>query len=270
MSTIVVKFGGASIKSPAGFRRIAEIIAGKKQVFNQVLVVLSAMGSTTSNLLLLAKKIHPNPPKREADMLLSAGERISAALLAMALKRNGLDAMSFTGSQAGIITCSRHTDARIIDVKPYRLLPPLREGKIVIVAGFQGTTLDDRITTLGRGGSDTTAVAIAGALGALQVDFYKDVPGIFSQDPKKDPTATHYKQLTYREAKLIVQKGAQILHDRCLDLAETMQMPLRVLSYEPAPSKGELSTWIRGEEDSISAPGFEKLSGDRKEGLASV
>jgi aspartate kinase len=231
--TIVLKFGGASVASTEQFSRIAEIILNKS-IHYRVVVVVSAMGDTTDQLLSLAKQVHPKPPPREQDMLVSVGERISVSLLAMALHLKDKEAISFTGSQSGIITSSKHSDAQIIDVKPYRLLKALDEGKIVIVAGFQGVSKEGEITTLGRGGSDTTAVALGIALGATNVEFYKDVEGIYSEDPKKDPKAVLFPFLSFEEAIEIVERGAKVLHPRCIRLAAKNGLPLKVLSfYDP-------------------------------------
>jgi aspartate kinase len=231
--TIILKFGGASVASTEQFSKIAEIILNKSLNY-RVVVVVSAMGDTTDQLLSLAKRVHPNPPPREQDMLVSAGERISVALLAMALNLKDKEAISFTGSQSGIITCTKHSDAQIIDVKPHRILKALDEGKIVIVAGFQGVSKEGEITTLGRGGSDTTAVALGVALRATIVEFYKDVEGIYSEDPKKNPKAILFPFLTFEEAVEIVEQGAKVLHPRCIYLAAKNGLPLKVLSfYDP-------------------------------------
>lgn len=224
-----MKFGGASVASPEQFEQIARIIAAKPE---RLVIVVSAMGDTTDLLLDLARKVHPEPPGREQDMLISVGERISIALLAMALSRQGREAISFTGSQSGILTTHEHTNARIIAVRPHRLLKALDEGKIVIVAGFQGVSIDGEITTLGRGGSDTTAVALGVALNAVKVEFYKDVPGVFSEDPKKNDQAVHYPFLTYEQALAITKKGAQVLHPRCIELAKKNALLLHVLSFQ--------------------------------------
>jgi aspartate kinase len=170
-------------------------------------------------------------------MLLSVGERISMTLLAMCLAKKGREAISFTGSQSGIITCNQHSEAKIIDVTPFRLIKSLEQNKIVIVAGFQGVSRLKEITTLGRGGSDTTAVALSVALGAEKVEFYKDVPGLFSEDPKKNPDASLFSHLNYDEALDIVSKGAKILHKRCLELAKANQIPLHVLSFKESFSQ---------------------------------
>ncbi|APJ04661.1 aspartate kinase [Silvanigrella aquatica] len=229
---IVLKFGGASVSSPEAFSSIADIILHRKKMYKKVIVVVSAMGDTTDELISLAHKVNPNPPRRELDMLLSVGERISIALLAMALAAKGTEALSFTGSQSGIITTNDHANAKIVNVKPHRLLPHLENEKIVIVAGFQGMSLEGEITTLGRGGSDTTAVALAIALKAEKVEFFKDVFGIYEQDPKKNVQARLFETLSYQEAYDIMNKGAQVLHNRCVRLAEKNSLPLRVLSFE--------------------------------------
>jgi aspartate kinase len=232
--SIVLKFGGASVANPENFLCISDIILKRAQIFENVVVVVSAMGNTTNELIDLAKKIHPNPPEREQDMLISVGERISISLLAMALELKGKKAISFTGSQSGIITCNKHTDAKIIDVKPSRILASLDLGHVVIVAGFQGVSKNKEITTLGRGGSDTSAVALAIGIGADIVEFYKDVKGIYSMDPKKNNSALFIQKMTHDEALKICQKGSKILSLRCVDLAKKNGCLLRVLSYKEA------------------------------------
>lgn len=225
-----MKFGGAAVSSTEQFTRIADIILNRSQNA-RVVVVVSAMGDTTDQLLALARKIHPEPPLREQDMLVSVGERISIALLAMALHLKDQEAISFTGSQSGIITSCLHSDARIVDVKPHRLKSHLDEGKVVIVAGFQGVSRQGEITTLGRGGSDTTAVALGVALGAKVVEFYKDVPGVCVEDPKKNPYAKVYDRLSYQDAVDIMENGAKVLHARCVRLAEKNGLSLHVRSF---------------------------------------
>jgi aspartate kinase len=230
---IIMKFGGASLVDPAQFHQIAEIIAQKKHHYDQIGIVVSAMGNTTDQLLALAHQIHPSPPKRELDMLISTGERVSMALLAMALSLKGIEALSFTGSQSGIITSSHHSNANILDVRPFRLIPHLEQGKVVIVAGFQGVSRKGEITTLGRGGSDTTAVGLAIALRAEKVEFYKDVEGFYSEDPKKNPEAVLFSRISYSDALDLVQRqNARILHPRALFLAQKNRVPLHVLSFK--------------------------------------
>ncbi|MBI3508386.1 MAG: aspartate kinase [Chlamydiia bacterium] len=239
-----MKFGGASVATPECFSQIAALIAVRLQEHKQVAVVVSAMADTTDRLLDLAHQIHPNPPKRELDMLVSVGERISIALLAMALSLQGIEAISFTGSQSGIITCENHADAKIVAVRPHRLLPVLEKGQVVIVAGFQGVSRKGEITTLGRGGSDTTAVALAVALGASLVEFYKDVSGIFTADPKKDPSAQLLSELSFADAlDLIVQTGAKILHPRSIALAAKNGIALSIYSFLHPQEGGTKIGW---------------------------
>lgn len=241
MQRLVLKFGGAAVASPEKFSTIAELIVARSIEAAQIIVVVSAMGDTTDELLALARTVHPSPPKREQDMLISVGERISMALLAMALDLKGKQAVSLTGSQAGIITTADHSEAKIVDVRPHRVVRALEQGKVAIVAGFQGVSQDGEITTLGRGGSDTTAVALAIALKAERVEFYKDVPGIFNDDPKKNRGAYLFHQLGYAEALKITQQGG-VLQSRCVDLAAKNELPLQVLPFvNPDANQG---TWI--------------------------
>lgn len=226
-----MKFGGASVATPQHFSHIADLILEMKQKKHRLVVVVSAMGDTTDQLIDLAKQVHPDPPRREYDMLVSVGERISVSLLAMALARKNHEAVSFTGSQSGIITTHDHSEASIVTVKPFRILKCLDQGKVVIVAGFQGVSTAGEITTLGRGGSDTTAVALGVAMNAERVEFFKDVPGIFEDDPKAKPDGRHFPELTYDEALHIVKKGSGVLHARCIDLAKKNNMPLLVRSF---------------------------------------
>ncbi len=250
MRTLVLKFGGAAVADVGRFKAIADIIEMRKRVYSRIAVVVSAMGTTTDDLLRLAKQVHSNPPRRELDMLISTGERISIALLAMALDLKGMSAISFTGSQSGIITTSEHADAKIVEMRPWRLQPHLEEEKIVIVAGFQGVSRKGEITTLGRGGSDTTAVAIAVALQAEKVEFYKDVSGIYSADPKMEKTATLFRSLSYDETLQMTQNGAKVLHPRSVMLAKKNKMPMHILSFHEAKEVEHheeiehLGTWI--------------------------
>lgn len=216
------------------FFEVAALIQGRLKNYSHIVVVVSAMGTTTDELMAMAEKIHPNPPKREQDMLVSVGERVSMALLAMALDRKGIQAISFTGSQSGIITTNEHSDARILEVRPDRIRKALSEQKVVIVAGFQGVSLEKEITTLGRGGSDTSAVALAMALNALKVEFYKDVPGIGENNPKTHPETKILSQLSYAEALSIVGRGAEVLHHRCLEFAQKHNITLEIRPfYDP-------------------------------------
>jgi len=239
-----MKFGGAAVATPQQFSRIASIILQRLREYQRVAVVVSAMGSTTDQLITLAKQVNEDPPRREYDMLVSVGERISISLLAMALAAKNHKAVSFTGSQSGIITCGNHSDARIVDVRPHRLLPVLDAGLVAIVAGFQGVSRNGEITTLGRGGSDTSAVALAVSLNASKVEFFKDVPGMFSEDPKINPLATLLPQLTYADAQLIIQKGGQVLQSRSISLASKNGMPLHVRSFHNFESGKHSGTMI--------------------------
>ena len=231
MGLIVQKYGGSSVADAEGMKRVANRIVAAKRDGNQVVVVVSAMGDTTDELIDLAKQITPIPAGRELDMLLTAGERISMALLAMAITNLGHEARSFTGSQAGVITTSAHGRARIIDVTPGRIQEALSEGAIAIVAGFQGISQDTKdVTTLGRGGSDTTAVALAAALEADVCEIYTDVDGIFSADPRVVPNARKLKTVTYEEMLELAASGAKVLHLRCVEYARRYDLPIHVRS----------------------------------------
>ncbi|MBU3753409.1 MAG: aspartate kinase [Candidatus Nanopelagicaceae bacterium] len=231
MGLIVQKFGGSSVADAESIKRVAARIVATKRSGQQVVVVVSAMGDTTDELIDLANQVSPMPNGRELDMLLTAGERISMALLAMAISNLGLEARSFTGSQAGIITTSTHGRARVIDVTPGRIQEALNEGAIAIVAGFQGIAQDTKdITTLGRGGSDTTAVALAAALDADVCEIYTDVDGVFSADPRIVPSARKLKSVTYDEMLELAASGAKVLHLRCVEYARRFNLPIHVRS----------------------------------------
>jgi aspartate kinase len=231
MGLIVAKFGGSSVADASGILRVAKRIVDTKRAGNEVVVVVSAMGDTTDDLIDLAKQVSPNPPGRELDMLLTAGERISMAVLAMAINDLGFEARSYTGSQAGLITDSTHGKARIVDVTPGRIQEALRENAIPIVAGFQGASQDTKdITTLGRGGSDLTAVALAAALYADVCEIYTDVDGIFSADPRVVPNARKVPRITYDEMMELAAAGAKVLHLRCVEYAKRFDLPIHVRS----------------------------------------
>jgi len=243
---IVQKFGGSSVADAAGVKRVAQRIVATKKEGHSVVVVVSAMGDTTDELIDLANEVSPLPPARELDMLLTAGERISMAVLSMAINDLGHDARSFTGSQAGVITDAEHGRAKIIDVSPGRIETAISEGAIAIVAGFQGvsqTTKD--ITTLGRGGSDTTAVALAVALEADVCEIYSDVDGIFTADPRIEPRARKIPRISYEETLEMAAQGAKILHLRCVEYARRYSMPIHVRS---SFSEKE-GTWVVKAED---------------------
>src|SRR6267154_2191214 len=207
MPIVVQKYGGSSVADVSRIRAVAERVMQTKAQGYDVVVVVSAMGGTTDDLLALAKKVSPNPDRRELDMLLTTGERISMALLSIAIRELGGDAISFTGSQSGIITNDRHVDARIIEVRPVRVQDELARGKIVVIAGYQGVSYRREVTTLGRGGSDTTAVAMAAALDAEYCEICSDVDGVYSADPKVVPAARRVGTLSYEESQELRGRG---------------------------------------------------------------
>jgi aspartate kinase len=228
---VVQKYGGSSVADAESIKRVAKRIVDTRKAGNEVVVVVSAMGDSTDDLRDLAKQVSPLPPPREMDMLLTAGERISMALLAMAIANLGHQARSYTGSQAGVITDSAHGKARIIDITPGRIRSALDAGAIVIVAGFQGVSQDTKeVTTLGRGASDTTAVALAAALGASVCEIYTDVDGVFSADPRIVPTARQLPRISYEEMLEMAASGAKVLHLRCVEYARRYGIPVHVRS----------------------------------------
>ncbi|TWS24070.1 aspartate kinase [Tsukamurella sputi] len=237
MALVVQKYGGSSVSSAERIRRVAERIVETKRAGNDVVVVVSAMGDTTDELLDLANQVCPAPPAREMDMLLTSGERISNALVAMAIHSLGAEAQSFTGSQAGVITTSRHGAAKIIDVTPGRVQAAIDDGKIVLVAGFQGVSQDTKdVTTLGRGGSDTTAVALAAALNADVCEIYTDVDGIYTADPRIVPNAKHLEKVSFEEMLEMAACGAKVLMLRCVEYARRYNVPVHVRSsYSTKP-----------------------------------
>ncbi len=231
MSLIVQKYGGSSVATAERIKRVAERIVATRKAGNDVVVVVSAMGDTTDELMDLALQVAPVPPARELDMLLTSGERISNALVAMAIHSLGAQARSFTGSQAGVITDSSHGRARIIDVTPGRIRAALDDGAIALVAGFQGVSQDTKdITTLGRGGSDTTAVALAAALQADVCEIYTDVDGVFSADPRIVSDASKLDTITYEEMLEMAAAGAKVLMLRCVEYARRYHVPVHVRS----------------------------------------
>ena len=227
---VVQKFGGSSVANVECIQRVAQRVVDYSKKGYQLVVVVSALGDTTDELLALADKINLHPPEREMDMLLSTGEQISVALLAMAIAKLGLKAISFTGSQVGIITDSSHTRARIIKINVDKIKAELKKGRIVIVAGFQGVTLNQDITTLGRGGSDLTAVALAKELQADSCEIYTDVDGIYTTDPRIEPSAKKINQITYDEMLEMASLGAQVMQPRSIEVAKKFNVPLHVRS----------------------------------------
>ncbi|EIF00871.1 aspartate kinase [Saccharomonospora glauca] len=231
MALVVQKYGGSSLESADRIKRVAERIVATKKAGNRVVVVCSAMGDTTDELLDLAQQVNPVPPEREMDMLLTAGERISNALVAMAISALGAEAWSFTGSQAGVVTTSVHGNARIIDVTPSRVTEALEQGYIALVAGFQGVSQDTKdITTLGRGGSDTTAVAVAAALNADVCEIYSDVDGVYTADPRIVSNARKLDTIPYEEMLELAASGSKILHLRSVEYARRYGVPIQVRS----------------------------------------
>lgn len=239
-----MKFGGSSVADATCIKRVATRIVDARRAGHPVVAVVSARGDTTDELIEAAQEISANPPAREMDMLLSAGERISAALLAMAIHELGYDAISLTGSQAGILTDTVHTKAKILDIKPVRIQKALAEGKIVLVAGFQGVSEDKDITTLGRGGSDTTAVALAAALGAEVCEIYTDVEGVFTTDPRIVPDARKLDVISNEELLELAASGAKVMMARSVEVARRFDIPLHIRSsFTTTPG-----TWV-GQDD---------------------
>ncbi|MGW0737979.1 aspartate kinase [Streptomyces sp. NPDC002851] len=244
MGLVVQKYGGSSVADAEGIKRVAKRIVEAKKNGNQVVAVVSAMGDTTDELIDLAEQVSPIPAGRELDMLLTAGERISMALLAMAIKNLGHEAQSFTGSQAGVITDSVHNKARIIDVTPGRIRTSVDEGNIAIVAGFQGVSQDSKdITTLGRGGSDTTAVALAAALDADVCEIYTDVDGVFTADPRVVKKASKIDWISFEDMLELAASGSKVLLHRCVEYARRYNIPIHVRSS----FSGLPGTWVSNE-----------------------
>jgi aspartate kinase len=220
VGVVVQKYGGSSVADVARVKIVADRVAALKASGKDVVVVVSAMGDTTDELLALARQVTETPSRRELDMLLSAGERISMALLSMALNDRGVPAVSFTGSQSGIITNDAHANARIVEVRPYRIQDELARGKVVIVAGYQGVSYKKEVTTLGRGGSDTTAVALAAALDAEACEIFSDVAGVFSADPRLVPGARKLAEISYEEMQELAEAGARVLNAQAVEFAK--------------------------------------------------
>jgi len=220
MPVVVQKYGGSSVADVNRLRKVADRVMRTRREGHDVVVVVSAMGDTTDELLALAKQVSPNPDRRELDMLLTAGERIAMALLSMAIREQGGDAISFTGSQSGIVTNDRHVDARIIEVRPFRVQDELARGKIVVIAGYQGVSYRREVTTLGRGGSDTTAVAMAAALGADYCEICSDVDGVYTADPRVVPSARRIGTLSYEETQELAESGAKVLNAQAVEFAK--------------------------------------------------
>ncbi|MDO7881011.1 aspartate kinase [Antiquaquibacter soli] len=273
MALIVQKFGGSSVADAESIKRVAKRIVETRKAGNDVVVAVSAMGDTTDELIDLAHEVTPLPDPREMDMLLTTGERISMALLAMAIKSMGVEARSYTGSQAGMITDAQHGSARIVDVTPVRLREALDDGAIVIVAGFQGFNRDTKdITTLGRGGSDTTAVALAAALGADVCEIYTDVDGIFTADPRVVPKAHKIDRVTSEEMLELAAAGAKVLYIRAVEYARRHGVTLHVRSS----FNNNEGTWVvesidgPNEGDTVEEPIITGVAGDLNEAKITV
>ncbi len=266
MSVIVQKYGGTSVADPERIKRVARRVVSAAEAGRQVCVVVSAMGDTTDRLLDLAVRVSPRPHPREQDMLLTAGERVSIALLSMAIIDLGRDAISFTGSQAGIVTDTSHGKARIVEMRSGRVQDALAADKIVIVAGFQGVSTDFDVTTLGRGGSDTTAVALAAALGAEACEIYTDVDGVFTADPRVVPNARKRAALTYEEMLELAASGARVLMLRSVEYARNHGVPIHVRSSF-GDSEG---TWILKEEDVLERAIISGIAHDTSEAKVTI
>jgi aspartate kinase len=241
VAIVVQKYGGSSVADVARIGRVAERVAATRASGKDVVVVVSAMGDTTDELLALARRVTETPARRELDMLLSAGERIAMALLSMALNARGVPAVSFTGSQSGIITNDAHTSARIVEVRPYRVQDELARGNVVIVAGYQGVSYKREVTTLGRGGSDTTAVALAAALDAEACEIYSDVDGVYSADPRLVPESRRLAELSYEEMQELAEAGAKVLNAQAVEFAKVRGIAI----YARAAAGGPGETVVR-------------------------
>jgi aspartate kinase len=226
MAVIVQKYGGSSVADIEKLKKISEMIAVAKKNRDDVVVVVSAMGKTTNSLIEIAKNLSANPPRREMDMLLSTGERTTMALLCIALSELGVEAISLTGSQAGIITNDRHNDARVIEVRPVRVQDELAKGKVVVIGGFQGVSYKRDITTLGRGGSDTSAVALAAALNAERCEIYSDVDGVYTTDPNIVKDASHLPEISYQQLQEMSEAGAKVLNAQAVQFAKEAKISL--------------------------------------------
>ncbi len=261
LGIVVQKYGGSSVADVERLGRVADRVVRARRDGYDVVVIVSAMGDTTDALTRLARQVDPNPPRRELDMLLTAGERISMALLSMAIQRRGCEAISFTGSQSGILTSDRHSGATILEVRPHRVLDELHRGRVVIVAGFQGMSYRREITTLGRGGSDTTALAMAAALQAERAEIYSDVDGIYTADPRLVEGARHLPRLDCEVVEEMAEAGARVLHGPALRFAREAGVPIHcratfperhgegetVVTPDAAPTEGPVAVVLQDE-----------------------
>jgi aspartate kinase len=238
MAILVQKYGGSSVADVEKIGRVADRVVAARRAGHDVVVVVSAMGKTTDELLALARRVAVDPARRELDMLVSTGERVSMALLSIAMHARGVDAISFTGSQSGIITNDRHFDARIIEVRPHRIEDELARGRVVIVAGYQGMSYRREITTLGRGGSDTTAVALAAALGAERCEIYSDVDGVYSADPRVVPEAVHLPEIDLASLQEMAEAGAKVLSAQAVEWARRAKIAIHARRTADAVGEG--------------------------------
>ncbi|MDO5726744.1 MAG: aspartate kinase [Bowdeniella nasicola] len=268
MALIVQKFGGSSVADATGLARVAERIAATHRAGNQVVAVVSAMGDTTDDLLDLAAQVTPRPPAREMDILLTAGERISMSLLAMAIDARGVPVRSYTGQQAGVLTDTTYGKAQIVKLAPERIVQSLDDGQVAIVAGFQGVNEANDVTTLGRGGSDTTAVALAAALKADVCEIYTDVDGVFTADPRVVSSARRIAEITPEETLELASHGAKILHLRAVEFARRYSVPLHVRSS----FSHKEGTWVRQptKEDPMEEPVIAGIAHDASQGKITV
>ncbi|WP_127128099.1 aspartate kinase [Georgenia sp. SYP-B2076] len=273
MALVVQKFGGSSVADAASIQRVARRVVATKEAGNDVVVVVSAMGDTTDDLLDLAAQITDDAPAREMDILLTAGERISMAVLAMAIDKLGVKARSYTGQQAGLRTDTRYGKASIVGVVPERVSRAIKDGQVAIVAGFQGVNELNDVTTLGRGGSDTTAVALAAALQADVCEIYTDVDGLFTADPRIVPSARRIERITYEETLEMAAQGAKILHLRAVEYARRYKVPLHVrssFSYKEGTWVTDAPVDAPAEEEAMEAPIISGVAHDRSQGKITV
>jgi aspartate kinase len=248
MPILVQKYGGSSVADVEKIGKVADRVVAAKKAGHDVVVVVSAMGKTTDELLVLAKRVSGEPPRRELDMLVSTGERVSMSLLSIAIHARGADAISFTGSQSGIITNDRHFDARILEVRPHRIEDELARGKIVIVAGYQGMSYRREITTLGRGGSDTTAVALAAALGAERCEIYSDVDGVYSADPRVVPEAAHLPEIDLASLQEMAEAGAKVLCAQAVEWARRAKIRIHARKTGDPVGEGRETVCVETQE----------------------
>ena len=260
MSILVQKYGGSSLSDLARVRAVANKVVEAREAGHDLVVVVSAMGDSTDDLLAMARELAPNPSRRELDMLLSVGERISMALLSIAIQECGHQAVSLTGSQCGIITTHQHSNARIMDVRPFRVQDELAQGRIVIVAGYQGSSYRREVTTLGRGGSDTTAVALAAALGAEACEIYSDVDGVFSADPRVVLSARQLLALDYEEMIEMARSGAKVLNEQAVEFARLSKIALYARKVDAPSAPGTV----------VRPDGFDQLIAQAERGLPAV